>query len=256
MADLPSSASPTPSPPEPVDPTGPDLSRTRAALALTIGVLVAYNVGRSIFVPSGPDIVTNLVVAALLAGVAWWGGQSLAEIGLAATTTRRGLLFGGAAILAVAAVVGLAAAVSAGSSTPAFDDDRTRVGAASMAFTVLVAIPLGTVVLEELAFRGTLLAFLQRLLPVRSAVLAGSVLFGFWHVAPAIQSAGDNAALSGIADSPLGLAATVAGTVLATTVAGLVFCWLRLRSRSLLAPALAHVGTNSVPFFIAWLVNR
>jgi len=75
----------------------------------------------------------------------------------------------------VAVVVGNAAVVSSATSTAAFDDDRTKVDAASMACTVLLAIPLGTVLLEELACRGTLLAFLPRLLPVRSAVIVGSV---------------------------------------------------------------------------------
>ena len=36
----------------------------------------------------------------------------------------------------------------------------------------------------------------------------------------------------------------VAGAVLVTFVAGLAFAWLRLRSRSLVAPVLAHVATN------------
>ena len=43
-----------------------------------------------------------------------------------------------------------------------------------------------------------------------------------------------------------------AGTVLATTVAGVGFGWLRVKSGSLLAPVLAHLATNSLTFAIAW----
>ena len=41
---------------------------------------------------------------------------------------------------------------------------------------------------------------------------------------------------------------SVAGTVSLTTAAGLAFVWLRLRSNSLVAPALAHVATNSLAY--------
>jgi membrane protease YdiL (CAAX protease family) len=40
-----------------------------------------------------------------------------------------------------------------------------------------------------------------------------------------------------------------------TAVAGLVLCWLRLRSRSLLAPALVHATVNGLGYgfaFLAW----
>jgi len=48
--------------------------------------------------------------------------------------------------------------------------------------------------------------------------------------------------------------AAAAGTFVATFAAGLAFCWLRIRSGSLLAPAMAHLATNSVALVVAWLV--
>jgi len=42
----------------------------------------------------------------------------------------------------------------------------------------------------------------------------------------------------------------------ATTAIGLGFCWLRVASRSLVAPILAHCATNSVPFVVAWVLSR
>jgi membrane protease YdiL (CAAX protease family) len=40
--------------------------------------------------------------------------------------------------------------------------------------------------------------------------------------------------------------------VAVTFVAGLVFCWLRLRSRSLIAPVMAHFATNGLALAAAW----
>jgi CAAX protease family protein len=37
-----------------------------------------------------------------------------------------------------------------------------------------------------------------------------------------------------------------------TACAGMVFCWLRLRSGSLIAPILAHVATNGLALAVAW----
>jgi membrane protease YdiL (CAAX protease family) len=44
----------------------------------------------------------------------------------------------------------------------------------------------------------------------------------------------------------------VLGAVLVTSVAGLAFCWLRLRSGSLVAPVLAHAATNGLALTVAW----
>jgi len=42
--------------------------------------------------------------------------------------------------------------------------------------------------------------------------------------------------------------------VAVTFIAGLVFCWLRLRSGSLIAPVIAHVATNGLALTVAWVV--
>ncbi len=80
-------------------------------------------------------------------------------------------------------------------------------------------IPVGTVVAEELLFRSVLTALVG---PVPQALV-----FGLWHIRPA-RIEGDS----------------VAGTVLVTGLSGLVFAWLRVRSGSILAPALAHLAVN------------
>ena len=70
------------------------------------------------------------------------------------------------------------------------------------------------------------------------------------------NSAGSNAALDGVSSGTTGRLGVVAGTVVATTLVGLIFAGQRLRSKILLAPVLAHVATNATPFTAAWLLAR
>lgn len=226
--------------------------RTWAALVALVVGLGAYDVARHELLPGDAHLATNLVAAGLVAALAWWAGCRADELGTGRDRLVPGLLWGAGAWLAVAVLVGAAALLP--DARDLFADERADVSSATLAFRLLVDIPLGTVLLEELAFRGVLLALARRLVSTVPAVLATSVLFGLWHVPPALtQAAGEDA--SGLADA-LGAAGTVSGTVLATALAGVAFCWLRLRSGSLAAPALAHVATNGVSLAVAWALAR
>ncbi|MFC8383867.1 CPBP family intramembrane glutamic endopeptidase [Nocardia sp. NPDC057272] len=88
-------------------------------------------------------------------------------------------------------------------------------------------IPVGTVLAEEAVFRGTLDPVLAESAG-SSAPVISALDFGLWHIRPA-RAAGD----------------PVAPTVLATTLAGLVFTELRRRSGSATAPALLHLTINA-----------
>jgi uncharacterized protein len=119
---------------------------------------------------------------------------------------------------------------------------------------VLVVIPLGTVLPEELAFRGVLLALLGRRYGVRAGTLLSSGLFGLWHVLPSLGGGVANATIAGVVGADAaGSAVRVVVTVLFTSLAGMVLCWLRLRSGSLLAPVLAHWTVNGLGVIVAML---
>jgi len=66
----------------------------------------------------------------------------------------------------------------------------------------------------------------------------------------------DNPAVAGFSASVAGRVLVVLGSVTVTFVAGLVFCWLRLRSRSLIAPVMAHCATNGLALVVAWFTIR
>jgi uncharacterized protein len=86
------------------------------------------------------------------------------------------------------------------------------------------------------------------------AVGITAVLFGLWHISPTLGTMDDNATTADLTTSTVGTVGVVAGSVLVTGIAGVVFAWLRLRSSSLVAPVLGHLGTNAIALVVAWVV--
>ena len=111
-----------------------------------------------------------------------------------------------------------------------------------------VLIPLKTVIFEELGFRGLLAGLTLRLSQdKRVATVISSLLFGLWHVRTAGNIGAYNIGNNLIIPQPL----VVAAVLLVTTMAGVVFCILRWRSRSLIAPIGAHWAINSIAVLLA-----
>ncbi|MET0147296.1 MAG: CPBP family intramembrane glutamic endopeptidase [Ilumatobacteraceae bacterium] len=217
-------------------------------------MIAAGNVVRSTVLSSAMDLPFNVALAGGVVAIASAAGLGTEELGLARRHFASGARWGGAAFASVTAVVVGAAAVPATSGL--FDDDRADIGIGELVVDVVLRIPVGTVLVEEVVFRGAILGLLCRLTSVRRAVLGSSLMFGVWHALPAWTSKDDNSNVAVVADSAHGGVLVVVGTVLATTVAGVVFCWLRRRSGSLLAPILAHLATNIVPLVAAWTLAR
>jgi membrane protease YdiL (CAAX protease family) len=220
-----------------------------APVAIVIG-LACYSAGRSLWLPSWLHPWVNGLLGAAVLAAALGFGLAARELGTERAEVGRGLRVGVVAWLAVAAVLALAATVPA--TRGLLRDDRADVGLGSMLGTVLIVIPLGTALLEEIVFRGVLLAVIDRRTSTWRAAIASSIVFGLWHIAPTISTAQGNDVTRDA--SALEVAALVAGMVVAMTGAGLVFCWLRIRSRSLVAPFVLHAGVNGTAFALAWAV--
>lgn len=113
----------------------------------------------------------------------------------------------------------------------------------ALAFYVLVRIPFGTAMTEELVFRGVLFAAWQAAGATElGAALLASVAFGLWHIAPTVIGLRINDPGASAAK----VRAATIGAVLVTTIAGLGLTWLRVWSGGLLAPIVLHAGVNSV----------
>ncbi len=192
------------------------------------------------------DVLIGIAVTLTLLVVAHRAGMRPAHLGLSHWTYARGLRWGLGASTALALLYGVVLLVPAVRANA----DPVDQPWPAAAFTVLVVIPLATAIPEELAFRGVLLALLHRHTTSRRAVVISSLLFAVWHLLPALSGSAANLAADRAAtDAGVGLAATalrVAGTLALTFAGGLVFCELRRRAHSLLAPVVAHWALNGL----------
>ena len=215
----------------------------------TVAVLAAFAVARS-FGLLGPAVISVSLLTAALALIAWSAGATPADLGLARADMRAGLLYGAAAFGAVLLVLVVAAVIPA--TNGFLHDSRAQIGGGRLLYEIGVPIVLLTAIPEEFAFRGVLLGSALRLWGPWRASLITSALFGLWHIAPTLHTMSDNREFAGAAAHTGGQVLLVLGSVAVTFVAGLVFCWLRLRSRSLIAPVMAHVATNGLALTVAW----
>ena len=108
---------------------------------------------------------------------------------------------------------------------------------------IVVVIPIRTVLLEELAFRGVLWGWLAKSRGERIATWGSSLAFGLWHVPPALVVLKSNDALA--SSSPWGAGLVIGGILVGTTAAGTFLAGLRRRTKSLAAPALLRWTVNS-----------
>ncbi|SDN04362.1 CAAX protease self-immunity [Geodermatophilus siccatus] len=199
----------------------------------------------------GSYVVANVAAAGVLLVAARTAGLSWAELGIDRRRLAAGARWGGACAAVVAAGYGTALGVPA--LRPLLGDARVAgLGGGELAGQVLVRIPLGTVLWEEVAFRGVLLATLGRLLPRRGATGVSAALFGLWHVRPTLGALAAN----DLAGGPLARTGAVVLACLGTAAAGVLFAELRLRSGSLLAPALLHLATNCLGLLAAAAAHR
>lgn len=199
--------------------------------------MLCANVLANQVVPNA-DIAVGLGLVACLALVARGSRLTVGDLGLARRTWGSGLGWGGAAAGIVAVGYGVGAAI------PAVREALTESTLPWQATAVqaLVVIPLATVIPEEFAFRGVLWGLVRRESGQRVATVVSSALFGIWHVLPALAGGAANESVTGVLGG--GRLLLVVGTVLFTGLAGVLFCELRRRSDSLLAPILLHWAVN------------
>ena len=213
------------------------------AVVVTVIILVIVNVV-DVKVPHAA-LVAGPVCAAVLLGLGRLAGLSWPELGVGPGTWRRGLKWAGA-IIGIVAVV-LAAGAALPLTRELFRDSRYHLGLGEALLTAFVLIPVGTVLLEEVAFRGVLWGLLRRVGGTAVATGVSSALFGLWHILPSLGLATDNEAIgNAVGRGRSAQVLAVLGTVLFTAASGVVFCELRRRSGSILASAGLHWAVNGL----------
>lgn len=192
-------------------------------------------------------IVTGLMGAGLSVGAgAVFGFERLGLTGGDAGTA----LGWGVAAVALMALLGLAMMSRPELRSQLADPRLAELKPRHAYAQIFVRIPVFTALIEEAFFRGLLHAALMALYPVEVAIWLGAGLFGLWHIGPGLDQA-----QAGEKGRRAGALHTV-GTVVATTVAGAFFVWLRIETGSIWAPVAVHSAINMTMALFARFAAR
>ncbi|SON63021.1 hypothetical protein MSIMFI_04551 [Mycobacterium simulans] len=193
-----------------------------------------------------PAAAVGLVILVRCNGLGW------ADLGLGREHWKSGLGYALAAVAVVVSVISIGVLLPM--TRPMFLNNHYATISGAL-IASMVIIPLQTVIPEELAFRGVLHGALNRAWGFRGVAVAGSLLFGLWHVSTSLGLTSGNVGFTRLfGGGILGMMAGVTLAVLATGAAGLVFSWLRRRSGSLIAPIALHWSLNGMGALAAALV--
>ncbi len=208
-----------------------------------VGLTLGWGALAHRFLPEPVRPVAGAGAALGLAALARVSGASARDLGCAREDVASGVRAGAVAASAIVATVATARALDRQGS--AFTDARvTDVSRAEAAAHLFVRIPLATALVEELVFRGIILGFGLRRGDPRRALIISSIAFGLWHVGAALHPERKVATGEVVGHHLVSTPAVVVGDVVATTIGGFGFGWLRLRSGSIAAPAIAHAALN------------
>jgi uncharacterized protein len=230
------------------------ITRDRAA-GVAVVMLGASNLATNRWLPPAAYVPWNLAMTAGLVALARSSGCHAAEMGGDPRCLRRGLEVGGAGAGFVAAAYGMALRSHVGADL--FRDDRvTMIGTTTALWHLLMRIPLGTVLTEEVAFRGVLPALLtSSSRPVWLPGTLSSMLFGLWHVLPSRELPRANLGVRrAIGETASGHVVALAVGV--TTLGGGVLHCLRQWTGHLVSPVAVHLATNMLGFLAARLTGR
>ncbi len=220
-------------------------------VALVVVVLILTNLIAHFTTPwasvaTVPAAAVGLVVLLRFNGLGW------AELGLGRDHWKSGAAYALGAMALVVTVI--AVGVLLPLTRPMFMNNHYATISGALVASMII-IPLQTVIPEELAFRGVLHGALNRAWGFRGVALAGSLLFGLWHIVTSLGLTSSNVGFTRLfGGGVLGMLAGVTMAVIATAVAGFVFSWLRRRSGSLIAPIALHWSLNGLGALAAALV--
>jgi membrane protease YdiL (CAAX protease family) len=220
-------------------------------VALVVVVLALTNLIAHFTTPAA-GIATVPVAAVGLVALLRFNGLGWAELGLGREHWKSGAAYALAATALVVTVIAVGMLLPL--TRPMFMNNRYATISGALVASMIV-IPLQTVIPEELAFRGVLHGALNRAWGFRGVAVAGSLLFGLWHIATSLGLTSSNVGFTRLfGGGVVGMLAGVTLAVIATAAAGFVFSWLRRRSGSLIAPIALHWSLNGLGALAAALV--
>jgi membrane protease YdiL (CAAX protease family) len=225
--------------------------RIQVDVAVVIVVLVLTNLVAHFTTPWA-SVATVPAAAVGLVALLRFNGLGWAELGLGRDHWKSGVAYALAGMALVVTVI--AVGVLLPLTRPMFMNNHYATISGALVASMII-IPLQTVIPEELAFRGVLHGALNRVWGFRGVALAGSLMFGLWHIATSLGLTSSNVGFTRLfGGGVVGMLAGVTLAVIATAVAGFVFSWLRRRSGSLIAPIALHWSLNGLGALAAALV--
>jgi len=215
-----------------------------AILLVLWGNLLHPLIGSTAILPGGS---WHFVIAgAALVAVSFFAARVLgldaAALGLRPAGTLRGALVGAfaGAFVATGAAAIMRGVVPALIGQPVIYEPLSRVAAGDLSRHVAFFLPFGTVIPEEIAFRGTLLGGLLARYGVRSAVLASAIAFALWHGTVTFFTV-MNTTMPVVLVVP-----AIAGAFVVLFVGGVIMAGLRVTTGSLATTVAAHWAFNAV----------
>lgn len=225
-------------------------------LIVVVGLLVVLNVVNNRVAPQTHYLLWAFGFSVVLIAMGLLDGCSWTDLGLGRAYFLSGFLWGGLCILLIALVYFVGSLMRR--TRTAFHDERmSDLSATGVLFQALVEVPLGTVLLEEIAFRSVLFAMLARRYGLVWAIVLSCIAFGLWHVLPSIGTHEQNPALgSVVGEGRRGNVLAVVFSVVSTGLSAIIFIALRLVSGSVFAPMGLHWGTNGLGYAFSWVLIR
>jgi membrane protease YdiL (CAAX protease family) len=207
-------------------------------------------IGATAVLPGGSwaFVAAGVVLIAVALAAAHRGRLDADAIGLSRGPLARGLVLG--ALAGASLALASLAAMQLGPlivGEPIVYEPLYRVSGAALATHIVFFLPLGVVLPEELAFRGTLFGLLRRA-GVRAAIVGSGATFALWHAAVAVVTVADTTMAP---PSPWFLPG-VGGALVAVFVGGVALAALRLGMRSLGASIAAHWTFNGLLLAGLW----
>lgn len=178
-------------------------------LVLVLTNLIAHFTTPWASIATVPAAAVGLVILVRSRGLGW------AELGLSRQHWKSGLVYALAAVALVVAVISVGVLLPI--TRPMFMNHHYATISGAV-IASMVMIPLQTVIPEELAFRGVLHGALNRAWGFRGVAVAGSVLFGLWHIATSLGLTSSNVGFTRLFGG--GIIGLVAGVMLAVLATG------------------------------------
>lgn len=172
----------------------------------------------------------------LLALAVFWARLTTDELGMRWGALRRSATLGAAISVVAVIPVGFLALAPLVTGEPIESEgisDRSGVG---LAYFLGFRQPVGTALFEEMTFRGVLYGAWERAGGARAAIYVSAGVFAAWHVVITSRTVAE----SGVVGTPGAVAAGVMVSLAGLFVGGLIFGWLRWRTGSFAAAAVAH----------------